>query len=179
MRNYVKAFRIIFSVKERTYRTKKYLSFPLSSVIWRSNRSLRLLPRIAIQSRMCWKNGGAEAKFQYFACSICWIATAFRHLHFHALKSSISAWFGLSHAVFQNQFRWCPRWLVRIWGFNDICGSEVVMEPRVGNKYRLGKKIGSGSFGEIYLGSFAICFLLICGPIVDFECIAWLIVCRH
>jgi hypothetical protein len=28
------------------------------------------------------------------------------------------------------------------------------MEPRVGNKFRLGRKIGSGSFGEIYLGSF-------------------------
>ncbi|CAN6441599.1 unnamed protein product [Victoria cruziana] len=27
------------------------------------------------------------------------------------------------------------------------------MEPRVGNKYRLGRKIGGGSFGEIYLGT--------------------------
>ena len=27
-----------------------------------------------------------------------------------------------------------------------------VMELRVGNKYRLGRKIGSGSFGDIYLG---------------------------
>ncbi|KAE9468008.1 hypothetical protein C3L33_00150, partial [Rhododendron williamsianum] len=27
-----------------------------------------------------------------------------------------------------------------------------MMEPRVGNKFRLGRKIGSGSFGEIYLG---------------------------
>lgn len=39
------------------------------------------------------------------------------------------------------------------------------MEPRIGNKFRLGRKIGSGSFGEIYLGffptfnfSFLICF---------------------
>ena len=28
------------------------------------------------------------------------------------------------------------------------------MELRVGNKYRLGRKIGSGSFGDIYLGRF-------------------------
>ncbi|KAG5537925.1 hypothetical protein RHGRI_025125 [Rhododendron griersonianum] len=28
-----------------------------------------------------------------------------------------------------------------------------MMEPRVGNKFRLGRKIGSGSFGEIYLGT--------------------------
>lgn len=27
------------------------------------------------------------------------------------------------------------------------------MELRVGKKYRLGRKIGSGSFGEIYLGT--------------------------
>lgn len=28
------------------------------------------------------------------------------------------------------------------------------MELRVGNKYRLGRKIGSGSFGDIYLGEY-------------------------
>ncbi|PNX78749.1 casein kinase i isoform delta-like protein, partial [Trifolium pratense] len=27
------------------------------------------------------------------------------------------------------------------------------MEPRIGNKFLLGCKIGSGSFGEIYLGT--------------------------
>jgi hypothetical protein len=27
------------------------------------------------------------------------------------------------------------------------------MEPRIGNKFRVGRKLGSGSFGEIYLGS--------------------------
>lgn len=30
---------------------------------------------------------------------------------------------------------------------------ENNMELRVGNKYRLGRKIGSGSFGDIYLGT--------------------------
>lgn len=30
--------------------------------------------------------------------------------------------------------------------------SSYVTELRVGNKYRLGRKIGSGSFGDIYLG---------------------------
>lgn len=28
-----------------------------------------------------------------------------------------------------------------------------MMDLRVGNKYRLGRKIGSGSFGDIYLGT--------------------------
>lgn len=31
---------------------------------------------------------------------------------------------------------------------------SVKMELRVGNRYRLGRKIGSGSFGDIYLGKF-------------------------
>ena len=30
---------------------------------------------------------------------------------------------------------------------------EKTMELRVGKKYRLGRKIGSGSFGDIYLGT--------------------------
>jgi len=29
----------------------------------------------------------------------------------------------------------------------------MALELRVGNKYRLGRKIGSGSFGDIYLGT--------------------------
>ena len=32
----------------------------------------------------------------------------------------------------------------------------TAMEPRIGNRFRVGRKLGSGSFGEIYLGSFAI-----------------------
>jgi serine/threonine protein kinase len=42
------------------------------------------------------------------------------------------------------------------------------MEPRVGNKFRLGRKIGSGSFGEIYLGSF---FFLLIIIIIFFLCL--------
>jgi hypothetical protein len=33
------------------------------------------------------------------------------------------------------------------------------MELRVGNKYRLGRKIGSGSFGDIYLGELNLCLI--------------------
>jgi hypothetical protein len=32
-------------------------------------------------------------------------------------------------------------------------GEHAPMEPRVANKFRLGRKLGSGSFGEIFLGS--------------------------
>ena len=32
-------------------------------------------------------------------------------------------------------------------------GGHAPMEPRVANKFRLGRKLGSGSFGEIFLGS--------------------------
>lgn len=31
---------------------------------------------------------------------------------------------------------------------------------RVGNKYRIGRKIGSGSFGDIYLGTISISILV-------------------
>jgi|APGre2960657423_1045063.scaffolds.fasta_scaffold394242_1 serine/threonine protein kinase len=34
-------------------------------------------------------------------------------------------------------------------------------ELRVGNKYRLGRKIGSGSFGDIYLGARSSSLLLL------------------
>lgn len=42
-------------------------------------------------------------------------------------------------------------WFVNL-GLGFVVCSFVVMEPRVGNKFRLGRKIGSGSFGEIFLG---------------------------
>ena len=36
------------------------------------------------------------------------------------------------------------------------------MELRVGNKYRLGRKIGSGSFGDIYLGKSGFIYVYFC-----------------
>lgn len=37
-------------------------------------------------------------------------------------------------------------------GANRAAAAAAAMELRVGNRYRLGRKIGSGSFGDIYLG---------------------------
>lgn len=58
------------------------------------------------------------------------------------------------------------------------------MEPRVGNKFRLGRKIGSGSFGEIYLGLFYfefVCFSLLVLNLVgiygEFDLIDWKKIC--
>jgi len=34
-----------------------------------------------------------------------------------------------------------------------MSASSTGLELRVGNKYRLGRKVGSGSFGDIYLGA--------------------------
>jgi casein kinase I homolog HRR25 len=34
--------------------------------------------------------------------------------------------------------------------------TNIVQDLRVGNKYRIGRKIGSGSFGDIYLGMYSI-----------------------
>ncbi|TPX52992.1 hypothetical protein SeMB42_g01049 [Synchytrium endobioticum] len=34
-----------------------------------------------------------------------------------------------------------------------ISAADALMDVRVGNKYRIGRKIGSGSFGDIYLGT--------------------------
>lgn len=50
-------------------------------------------------------------------------------------------------------------WLLRRKVFMFPLSSNVSwpiseMELRVGNKYRLGRKIGSGSFGDIYLGKY-------------------------
>ncbi|EPB67029.1 hypothetical protein ANCCEY_13877 [Ancylostoma ceylanicum] len=36
--------------------------------------------------------------------------------------------------------------------FGDIYLASMQMELRVGGRFRLGRKIGSGSFGDIYLG---------------------------
>jgi len=48
---------------------------------------------------------------------------------------------------------YCAKCYVYVVILSALC---TEMELRVGNKYRLGRKIGSGSFGDIYLGLF--CF---------------------
>lgn len=40
----------------------------------------------------------------------------------------------------------------RKWQVELFFKTIVLMELRVGGRYRLGRKIGSGSFGDIYLG---------------------------
>lgn len=42
----------------------------------------------------------------------------------------------------------------------------LIMELRVGNRYRLGRKIGSGSFGDIYLGKLYLKKLAVLLPFV-------------
>lgn len=44
------------------------------------------------------------------------------------------------------------------------------MELRVGNKYRLGRKIGSGSFGDIYLGEYHCSLSLLCKSHISNKC---------
>ena len=39
-----------------------------------------------------------------------------------------------------------------------------MQDLRVGNKYRIGRKIGSGSFGDIYLGKTAQKYTAMSGP---------------
>ena len=56
-------------------------------------------------------------------------------------------YFGSSNFCFQKNF------LVTKKYFSNFHFQK--MELRVGNKYRLGRKIGSGSFGDIYLGKCA------------------------
>ena len=38
-------------------------------------------------------------------------------------------------------------------GIVSIDALAAAMEPRIGNRFRVGRKLGSGSFGEIFLGS--------------------------
>jgi hypothetical protein len=41
----------------------------------------------------------------------------------------------------------------KVLNLNSSAETTVGMELRVGNRYRLGRKIGSGSFGDIYIGA--------------------------
>lgn len=46
---------------------------------------------------------------------------------------------------------------VKIWGYLvewSDCAWLCKMDHVVGGKFKLGRKIGSGSFGELYLGTF-------------------------
>ena len=73
--------------------------------------------------------------------------------------------FFLTHTVYYLIHCWSWRCTFPV-TYKSVCSSSLVcelfcfvwqmsgMELRVGNKYRLGRKIGSGSFGDIYLGNY-------------------------
>lgn len=66
-------------------------------------------------------------------------------MNLRSLKSeAVAPLFLMASAVADNSCT-CMCSELKIWG---------TMELRVGNKYRLGRKIGSGSFGDIYLGEY-------------------------
>jgi len=45
--------------------------------------------------------------------------------------------------------------------------ADPPQDLRVGNKYRIGRKIGSGSFGDIYLGAYCLTVLGSVSPFSD------------
>ena len=65
------------------------------------------------------------------------------------LNSNIGTDFKLFLSNLFSFFRYCD---VYVFLFSKINGLLGDMDIRIANKYRLGRKIGGGSFGDIYLG---------------------------
>ena len=69
------------------------------------------------------------------------------------LKSTLNSNIGIDFKLFLSNlfsfFRYCD---VYVFLFSKINGLLGDMDIRIANKYRLGRKIGGGSFGDIYLG---------------------------